>query len=68
MPVTPGQARILSLLIQTRDLDSEVVDAAHRLMNDDGMSFDECNDLITALVRAPENGESEFVVGGVVRG
>lgn len=68
MPVTPGQAKLLSMIMQTRDLAPEVLEAANQLMNGDDMSFEECNALIAALVKAPETGDQDFVIGGVARG
>lgn len=68
MPVTPGQAKMLSMLMATRELDPEVIEATNQLLNHADMSFDECNDLIAALVKAPDNGEEDFVIGGVAKG
>lgn len=66
MAATPGQKKLVEMLLQTRTVYEEVADASWSLLEDSSMSPDEARALIDALIKAPERDDIEFRVGGVI--
>lgn len=64
---TPGQLKLLRLILDTRELDDEVVLATRVLSRQGEMSAAEAERLIEVLLKSPEAYESDYRVGGIIR-
>lgn len=66
MAATPGQKKLVEMLLQTRTVYDEVADASWELIEDSSMTPDEARALIDALIKAPERDDLDWRVGGVI--
>jgi hypothetical protein len=67
MAATPGQKKLVEMLLQTREVFDEVNEASWGLLEDSSMTADEARALIDALIKAPERDDiTDFRVGGVI--
>lgn len=65
--MTEAQARFLELLIESRDLAPEVVTACRELASDD-LELWQFENLVNALIDAPEREDQESFIRGVIGG
>lgn len=65
---TAGQRRLLELLMETRELDPEVIAAVELLLKEDLLEEEQVVDLVSALMEAEEDTSSGQHVGGIIRG
>lgn len=68
MSATPGQKKLVELLLETRELFEDVSIVVENLVQDEEMTEEEAYDLIRALMRAPQAEGLDYRVGGVLRG
>lgn len=68
MAATPGQKKLVEMLLQSRAVYDEVADASWALLDDEAMSPDQARALIDALIKAPDRDDFDFRVGGVIDG
>lgn len=67
MPATPNQRRLISMLLESKELDEVVVRAVRQIERNPETTSAECVQLIEVLVKAPDSEETEWTVGGVVK-
>jgi len=63
----PGWIRILQLAKELKQLDPEVEDALDLLIETGEMTAEQMSALMKPLLLAPNNEDSEYVLGGIIR-
>lgn len=65
--MTPEQVRFLELLVSSRHLAPEILEAVKKLSTE-GLEEWQYENLVNALLEAPEQEDQESFIGGVIRG
>lgn len=65
--MSPEQRRFLELLCSSRELAPEILTAVEKLA-DEGLELWQFENLVNALLEAPEHDDQEFYIGGVIGG
>lgn len=66
MAASPGEKKLVELLLESRELCDEVVAAVEGLLGDETVTVEEGRALIEALLKAPELA-GEWRVGGIIK-